>query len=353
MRAISVLITGAGAPGILGTIYSLKNNFEKREIKIIGTDIKDGVIGKFVCDSFFTIPPAKDREDYLNALLKICYSERVDVLIPQNTSELEILSLSKKVFEDAGTKIVVSDYESIDNANNKFFLMQKCKEFDIPVGDFYLISNERMLFEKAKLLGWPQKKIVVKPPVSNGLRGVRIIDEEFNPTEAFYSEKPNNLVTNMESLVKILGEEYPELIITEYLPGKEFTVDLFRNKKDILIIPRVRKLIRSGITFNGKVINHEEIITYSKVLSEKLDLSYCFGFQFKLDENNTPKILESNPRVQGTMVLATLANANVIYLSIKALLNEKYELPQVKWGTELLRYWGGVAISENSVIDKI
>ena len=84
-----------------------------------------------------------------------------------------------------------------------------------------------------------------------------------------------------------------------------------------------------------------------------MDLKFCFGFQFKLDENGIPKILESNPRVQGTMVLATIANANVIYLSVKSILEEPYEMPEIEWGTKLLRYWGGIGVKNGIKIDQI
>ena len=43
MDDVVVIVTGAGAPGIMGTIYSLKKNYDKRSIKIITTDIKDNM----------------------------------------------------------------------------------------------------------------------------------------------------------------------------------------------------------------------------------------------------------------------------------------------------------------------
>ncbi len=353
MEDISILITGAGAPGILGTIYSLKNNFDNRKIRIIGTDINAVVVGKYVCDKFYQIPPASEGDRYLKNINKICFNEKIDVLIPQNTMELSLLSQVKDEFEKIGTKIIVSDKTSIVNSNNKYLLMQKCKEIGIPVGEFYLANSIDKLEENAISLGWPDKKIVVKPPISNGLRGVRIIDENFNPKNSFYSEKPNSLITNFDNLKQILGANFPELIVTEYLPGDEYTVDLFRKNNFLVVVPRIREMIRSGITFNGKVVEDKKIIKYSRLLAEKLGLEYCFGFQFKLDENGNPKILESNPRVQGTMVLSTLANANVIYLSVKAALNEPITLSEIRWDTRLLRYWGGVSELNGQKIGQI
>ena len=60
MDRLKVLITGSGAPGISGTIYSLRNNYDNRKIEVIGTDSNAETIGKYLCDKFFKIAPAID-----------------------------------------------------------------------------------------------------------------------------------------------------------------------------------------------------------------------------------------------------------------------------------------------------
>ena len=90
MDALNILVTGAGAPGIKGTLYSLKNNFDDRKINLIGTDAKRDVIGKYLCDGFYRIPNASEI-GYIEELSSICKKESIDVLLPQNTAELSIL----------------------------------------------------------------------------------------------------------------------------------------------------------------------------------------------------------------------------------------------------------------------
>lgn len=349
-KRINVLVTGAGAPGIKGTIYSLKNNSDKREVFIVGTDMKKEVVGSHICDAFRVIPPAKSFNKYLEALLSVCKNDKIDVLLPQNTFELEILNKNIEKFEKIGTKVVTASKTSIDIANDKYLLMKTCEELGIPVGEFYKVNNIDDLISKAKNLGWPSENVVVKPPISNGMRGVRIISETIDRKKMFYNEKPNSLYTTMDDLRNVLGNTFPELIITEFLPGKEFTVDVFKENDNITVIPRIRHEVRSGITFFGEVLKHNELINYCKIISSKLKMENCFGFQFKLDKNNIPKILESNPRIQGTMVLATIADANIIYASVKKALGEEIPEFNIKWGAKFLRYWGGVGITEEITI---
>jgi len=350
---LRILITGVGAPGIMGTVYSIKTNYDKRKIYLVGTDINENAVGKYLCNSFHVLPIASDAQNYLDTLKRICIKEKIDVIVPQNTRELLILASNKQEFIDINIQVLISNVEAIERANDKFELMKICKSHNIPVSEFEKVSEFDKLFEAAKDLGWPDRKIVVKPPSSNGQRGVKIIDEKKDFKKAFFEEKPSNLFDTMDGLNKILGQTFPELIITEYLPGEEYTVDLIRKGNFVSAIPRKRDLIRSGITFNGSVENNKDIINYSKKLAEVLNLEYCFGFQFKMDENNTPKILESNPRVQGTMVLSTIAGANIIYSSVKLLLGEDIPEFNIDWNSKILRFWGGIGLYNNKpfVID--
>ncbi len=347
---LTVLITGSGAPGIAGTLYSLKNNFDKRVIRTIGTDIQDGAVGRYLCDSFYRISRPSSGE-YLSDLLSICEREDVDVLLPQNTAELSVLSGHKDDFKKIGTKVAVSSKESIDIANNKHELMKRASVVGVPVPRFHLVSKEADLVECAKDLGWPGRPVVIKPPVSNGMRGLRIIDESLDMRRQFFGEKPSGVNIKMSNLLDILGRSFPELLVMEYLAGDEYTVDALK-AEDLVVIPRRRDLIKTGITFNGTVEKNDEIIEYSKRLSRETDLSYAFGFQFKIDGEGTPRLLESNPRIQGTMVLATFAGANVIYGAVKHALGEKVPEFNVNWGARILRYWGGIGVSASSALDE-
>ncbi|MDD4249026.1 MAG: ATP-grasp domain-containing protein, partial [Methanosarcina sp.] len=335
MDALTVLITGAGAPGIKGTLYSLHNNFDDRQIKTVGTDIRDEVIGKYLCDQFYRIKRPNDPQ-YLLDLLHICEKENVDVVLPQNTAELAVLAKNKSKFEKAGTKVAVSSEKSIEFANDKYKLMELAKKIGVPTAEYNLAKDFDELLDYSKKIGWPGKPIVIKPPQSNGMRGVRIIDESVDLKKMLYTEKPTNIFTKMEHLKTVLGDTFPPLMIMEYLPHEEYTVDILGSSSPV-IIPRKRDLIKSGITFEGTVEKNEQIIEYSEILSRELKLQYAFGFQFKMDENKVPKLLESNPRVQGTMILSTFAGANIIYGAIKEALNEKIPEFNVKWGTRLIR----------------
>jgi len=179
---------------------------------------------------------------------------------------------------------------------------------------------------------------------------VRIITEKRDRKHDFYNEKPTSLYTTKEELHDILGEEFPELLVMEYLPGVEYTVDVFRTIDKFCAIPRKREVIRSGITFTASLEKNEDMIKYSRLLAEACNLTFCFGFQFKMNEKGEPVLLECNPRVQGTMVMSTFCGANIIYSSVKSLLGEGFPDFKINWGTKLYRYWGALGVDGENVI---
>ena len=76
------------------------------------------------------------------------------------------------------------DELNINNkSNNKYELLKVAKKIGIPCVKFYEVSNIIDLEKKLKSFGWPKKRVVIKPPLSNGSRGVRIIDESINLKE--------------------------------------------------------------------------------------------------------------------------------------------------------------------------
>jgi len=352
---VTVIITGGGAPGIAGTIYALRNNPENVSFRIITTDINDDVVGTYLSDKFYKVP-RPESEEYIPILQEIVRREKVKVIIPQTTREIIVLSKNMEKFANLGVSITVSSYESIKIANDKFLFLEKAKETGVPYPTYYLTDSEDSLIEAANSLGYPEKKIVVKPRISNGMRGLRILSEELWNVERLLSEKPEGVEITLNALLDILHRgNWPELLVMEYLPGREYTTDVFRGKYGIIVTPRLREKIRSGITFDAKVDLRADLIEYSIKLAKVLNLAYCFGFQFKLSKEGIAKLLESNPRIQGTMVTSVFAGFNLIYYSVMEALGKpaKVHNSNLKDGLKFKRYWGGVAINKDEFIGKI
>lgn len=352
MSDLTVLVTGCGAPGTIGTLWSLDRNPDDRTIRTVGTDLREDQPGRFACDSFHRVPPADD-DGFVDDLLGICDDEAVDVVLPQVTAELPLLASASERFESVGTNVAISSETAIDRANDKGKLVDVCDRLDVPTPETILVETWSELEDAAARLGYPERPFVVKPPVANGQRGFRIVSDGSGRKREFYEEKPDGTRTTMDDLRSVLGDSFPGLLAMEYLPGEEFTVDVFRSGGRTVAVPRRRDAVRSGISFRTTAKKDDEIIEYAENLSEAIGLEYAFGFQFKRAPDGTPAILECNPRIQGTMVTSTLAGANLPYAAVKAAIGESTPEFATDWGTTFYRYWGGIGVSDGEAVGNI
>jgi carbamoyl-phosphate synthase large subunit len=304
MDKLNILVTGGGSPGIAGTIYSLKKH------RVIAVDMRDNVPGQYLADEFYKVPRATD-DGFVERIYEICDRESIDVILPQNTAELDV-------------------WAEVDSPFPVVLAGRNIGKDEICEGR--MVSN----FDELTDFAIDYDKFVLKPPKGNGSRGVRIVTNE---TPDFY-RKPGIPIVRWEHLHRELGETF-EFFAMPFYEGKEITVDCFKGR-EFTAIPRVRDEIRSGISFAGHLVQDFDIIDQCEQFTKDFGLQYAFGFQF-IDG----KVIECNPRVQGTMVASTIAGANIIEAACFEALDLLYPRFDIDWYTTFTRYWG--LLGENTM----
>ncbi|MCB6203665.1 ATP-grasp domain-containing protein [Extibacter muris] len=343
MMPLRILMTGAGAPGAPGILRCYKNNGE-REVEIWGCDIKPEVPTIQLLNHFVQIVPASD-EKFISVLLDICIKNSIDIIQPLVTKELNIFAANVDKFLERKIQVCVSSFETLNIANNKARMLEKLQKCKIDVPDFRIINESAQFKQACFELGYPELPVCFKPAEANGSRGFRIIDNTKDKYSLLFNEKPDSTYIEFESANDILctHDGIPELIVMEYLPGKEYSVDILAdNGNTICAIPRRRDKLVGGISTNCVTENNQELIQYCKDIVKVLKLDGNIGIQARYDKNNSIKILEINPRVQGSIVNCAAAGANLPYLAIKQKLGEDIPDVRVKWGIEMKRYWSEV-----------
>src|SRR3989344_7663097 len=188
MKKTTVLLTGSGGPGGPGIIKSV-HLAKTRKIRVIATDMEKTSIADGLADVFYVVPPAKDS-GFIKAILKIAKKEKVEVILPLNTGELEGFAQNRNIFEKENIKISICSSESLQIANSKYLLMSHCQRINVAVPEFYLVKSLPEFLEKVTKLGYPLKKVCIKPPISNGSRGFRVLDATINKMDIFLHQKP-------------------------------------------------------------------------------------------------------------------------------------------------------------------
>jgi carbamoyl-phosphate synthase large subunit len=292
---------------------------------IIGTDCDPEAIGRLMVDEFHRLPrgDSPEYEHALNDLRAGCGGW--DVSLVQTTAECMRL-------KSAGPQTSV--------AADKAALMRIADAHGVPVP---WSPETGTIADALDQVCDGDNWAVVKPVGGNGGRGVYVV----NPFAAtkMWSDKPEHRTISRDALLSMADQSLDHAVtVQEYLPGPEYTVDVLAQCGDALaIVPRRRIAVRSGITFDCVAESHPDIERYTRKLVDTLDLTGPCGFQFRCDANGKPKLLECNPRIQGTMVASAFANVNIIAAHVQVTMGKERTAPRVQWGTRFQRYWGGIA----------
>lgn len=336
---INILMTGGGAPGAAGIIKCLQ---QEKSFSITVADVNPDAIGKHLADSFVSIPLAS-APLFASTVLSICKERKIDIVLPLVTKELLPLANHKTEFEKAGIKLLASSAASLEIANNKSRLYEFLQWRGIAVPEFRIVETVEQFTTALQELGYPDKQVCFKPSLSNGSRGFRIVTSKVNELDLLFNHKPGNTYISYTDSVRILSSgKFPELLVSEYLPGTEYSVDCLANHGEaVLIVPRSRKRMINGISVEGEFVNDENIIAYCKQIVSELQLHGNIGIQVKQSATRQFLILEINPRVQGTISAAMGAGVNLPLLAIKLELGLTISPEEllVKWGAKFSRYW--------------
>jgi len=164
-----------------------------------------------------------------------------------------------------------------------------------------------------------------------------------NELDLLFNHKPTSTYLSFNEATRILSSGlFPELLISEYLPGEEYSVDcLADHGESILILPRLRKRMINGISMEGEFIKDDSIIDYCGKIIKELQLHGNIGIQVKRSVAGQFLVLEINPRVQGTVSAGLGAGINLPVLAVKQELGLTIPAAElaVKWGTKFSRYW--------------
>ena len=136
-----------------------------------------------------------------------------------------------------------------------------------------------------------------------------------------------------------------EYIYQEYLPGTEYTIDVFCDLESnpLSILPRERLQTKAGISTKGKIVRNKQIESACTTLCSKFKLKGPVCLQMKEDVNGIPKFIEANPRLGGGTYFTTLAGVNFMKIMLDIVNGKDVEVKEPKEIT-VLRYYNEVVI---------
>jgi carbamoyl-phosphate synthase large subunit len=306
VRKLTVLLTAAGVPGCAALVRALRQNGE-RELRLVGTDMVDLAVGRHLCDAFYAVPPGTDP-GFVAALVEICEREEVEALVPQSSFELQALAEGRDRFQN--TAVLVSSPAAVRICNDKaatYDALPRTPAHAVAVG-----ADE--LTRIAGELGYPDDDVAVKPRVSSGSRGFRIVSARADRRQQLLENRPGVAeALRLEELVELVGDE--EMLVMELATGKERTIDGIAERGRIVLgHPKTREEMRAGLAMYFETLDDPELMNLAAQIVSQLGLDHFFNIQLVGEH-----VIEVNPRISTIVYQEDL---NIPYLGIKHALGE-------------------------------
>ena len=193
-----------------------------------------------------------------------------------------------------GVKIVGTDCDAIERAENRDSFEKILRELDIPQPKGKAVTNIEDGIKAANEIGYP---VLVRPSFVLGGRAMQIV------------AKDEDLRQYLKTAVAI--DEDKPVLVDKYLQGKEVEVDAICDGQDVFV-PGIMELVeRTGVhsgdsisvypTFSISDKVKGTILQYAKKLGLGIGIVGLYNIQFIVDKDDNVFIIEVNPRSSRTV----------------------------------------------------
>ena len=195
---------------------------------------------------------------------------------------------------DRGVKIIGTDCEAIDRAENRQSFERILAELNIPQPQGKGVITIEEGVETAERIGYP---VLVRPSFVLGGRAMQIVANE------------EQLRRYLKTAFDIDADK--PVLVDHYIQGKEVEVDAICDGRDVFV-PGIMELVeRTGIhsgdsisvypTFSISDKVKGTILQYAKKLGLGIGIIGLYNIQFIVDQNDNVFIIEVNPRSSRTV----------------------------------------------------
>ncbi len=193
-----------------------------------------------------------------------------------------------------GVKIIGTDCEAIERAENRDSFEKVLKELNIPQPQGKAVTNIEAGVAAANEIGYP---VLVRPSFVLGGRAMQIVADE------------NQLRHYLKTAVEI--DEDKPVLVDKYIFGKEVEIDAICDGRDVFV-PGIMELVeRTGIHSGDSISVYPTfsisdkvkgiILQYAKKLGIGIGIVGLYNIQFIVDKDDNVFIIEVNPRSSRTV----------------------------------------------------
>lgn len=229
--------------------------------------------------------PQVTEEGFIEAINAVIAAHDIDFIYPAHDSV--VLAFAEAASSNLiNCKVIASPVETCRIARSKRNTYMELASL-IPTPQIYSAERQPVKYP-----------VFAKPDVGQGSKGTKIIE---SPIEL-------EAVLNLDE----------SMIVCEYLPGEEFTVDCFTDRLGELrfVQGRDRSRTSNGISVRSETAYDPAFNEIAELINTKLAFRGGWFFQLKRGEDGTLKLLEIATRIAGTSGVTRALGVNLPLLSL-------------------------------------
>lgn len=238
----------------------------------------------------------------IDELNKILIENKIDFIFPANSLIIDFLienrnQLASRIIQpnDAAVKITRSKMKTYELFKGKLAVPKTFKIHEIKT------NNLPVFIKPDNMYG------------SQGVRKIETLDE-----------------------IKNIDIDLSGFIISEFLPGDEYTVECFSNKYDGVLYcsSRSRERIRMGTTMHSEkapMAVQKIVEEYANIIFDELKIFGLWFFQVKYSSKKILTLLEIETRVAGTMAFSRALGVNLPLANLYIADGKRVSLEQQKY----------------------
>lgn len=240
--------------------------------------------GKFVFKNDLLNPPSISEPDFINRFNQLLTTNNIDVIIPCHDSVVEFLTNKKEAIK----AVVASSCSNTAKICRYKTLTYKALEKS---------QYCPQVFSSQNAVQFP---VFIKPDAGQGAKNTHVAN----------NRKEFDLIMQKNDL--------SHFVVTEFLPGMEFTVDCFTDRNGILrfVGPRTRARILAGISVRSETVGGARFEPIAHEINNSISFRGLWYFQVKEDCNGQLKIMEISARAAGTMNVYRQRGVNLPLLTV-------------------------------------
>lgn len=281
----NVLITSAS--GKVPLIKNVRTALQKLTPDgiVLGGDSDSEVIGRYFVDSFWHMPTLEHLST--GDLITFCIDRHIKVIVPTRDGELPYFSRHRDLLEQNGINVMVSDHKAVETCNDKLEFFNCLK--DLP----------------------SIRPIHTALQPDSRETGTWVVKEQYGA-----GTRKSSLNISRDEAKQVSGQlSHP--VYQPFIPGKEFSVDMYmtKNAEPKGCIVRTRENIVRGESQVSVTVSRPDIKKICVDAAGHLGLRGHVLFQIIEDENSAGSLhlLECNCRFGGASSLSIAAGLDSFY----------------------------------------